>query len=184
MTIDGFGISLIAVYAPTEVDESENSDNFYETLQSTIESICKKDVIIVAGDFNARVGQPTSRSSLHGKHNNPDVRNNNGRRLVDFATITTWQSPTLCSLIRTYISIHGTILVRKMVDMSLTTYSSMLNTDPASWIAKCSEKLFIFLITSLLLQNSNSSNHYVISNIFATIVTNNTLKIPENLMKA
>ena len=81
--IGGFGISLIAAYAPTEVDESENSEKFYETLQSTIESLCKKDVIIVAGDFNARVGQPTSRSSLHGKHN-PDVRNNNGRRLVDF----------------------------------------------------------------------------------------------------
>ena len=81
--IGGFGISLIAEYAPTEVDESENSEKFYETLQSTIESIFKKDVIIVAGDFNARVGQPTSRSSLHGKHN-PAVRNNNGRRLVDF----------------------------------------------------------------------------------------------------
>ena len=180
--IGGLGISLIAVYAPTEVDESENSENFYETLQSTIESICKKDVIIVAGDFNARVGQPTSRSSLHGKHN-PDVRNNNGRRLVDFATITTWQSPRLCSLIRRYISIHGTILVRKMVDMFLTTYSSMLNTDPACWTPKCSEKLFIFLITSLLLQNANSSNHYVISNVFATIVTSNTLKIPENSTK-
>ena len=84
--IGGFGISLIAVsaaYAPPEVDESENSDNFYGTLQSTIESICEKDVIIVAGDFNARVGQSTSRSSLHGKHN-PHVRNNNGRKLVDF----------------------------------------------------------------------------------------------------
>ena len=81
--IGGFGISLIAVYAPTEVDESENSEKFYETLESTIESICKKDVIIVADDFNARVGQPTSRSSLNRKHN-PDVRNNNGRRLVDF----------------------------------------------------------------------------------------------------
>ena len=84
--IGGFGISLIAAsaaYAPPEVDESENSDKFYETLQSTIESIFKMDVIIVAGDFNARVGQPTSRSSLHGKHN-PDVRNNNGRRLVGF----------------------------------------------------------------------------------------------------
>ena len=74
--IGGFGISLIAVsaaYAPTEVDESENSDKFYETLQSTIESICEKDVIILAGDFNARVGQPTSWSSLHGKHN-PGVK--------------------------------------------------------------------------------------------------------------
>ena len=97
--IGGFGISLIAAYAPTEVDESENSDNFYETLQSTIESICEKDVIIVAGDFNARVGQSTSRSSLHGKHN-PGVRNNNGRDWWIFATITTWQSPTLCSLIK------------------------------------------------------------------------------------
>ena len=55
--IGGFGISLITVYAPTEVDDLENSDKFYETLQSTIENICKKDVTIVAGDFNARVGQ-------------------------------------------------------------------------------------------------------------------------------
>ena len=84
--IGGFGISFIAAYAPTEVDESENSDNFYETLQSTIESICKKDVIIVAGDFNARVGQPTSRSSLHGKHN-PDVRNEKRQKTGGFLQV-------------------------------------------------------------------------------------------------
>ena len=75
------GITMLAVYAPTEVDEAETCDQFYEILQENIDQVNKKHMIL--GDFNARVGQPSFQSSLHGKHNS-DVDNNNGRRLVDF----------------------------------------------------------------------------------------------------
>ena len=40
-------------------------------------------MLLVLGDFNARVGPSPYPSSLHGSHN-PDTRNNNGERLVDF----------------------------------------------------------------------------------------------------
>ena len=46
-------LSLIAVYASTNDDQSE-SDQFYQGLQTTI---LKCDMLLVAGDFNARVGR-------------------------------------------------------------------------------------------------------------------------------
>ena len=76
-------INFIAVYAPTEVDDEEESENFYETLQDQLARINKKKHVIVLGDFNARVGPLENSSRLHG-HHNPDKRNVNGTRLVDF----------------------------------------------------------------------------------------------------
>ena len=46
-------INFIAVYAPTEVDDKEESENFYETLQDQLARINKKEHVIVLGDFNA-----------------------------------------------------------------------------------------------------------------------------------
>ena len=66
-----------------EVDDEEESENFYETLQDQLARINKKEHVIVLGDFNARVGPLENPSRLHGRHN-PDKRNVNGSRLVDF----------------------------------------------------------------------------------------------------
>ena len=47
--------TVIAVYAPTEVDEESESENFYEVLQDQIDKVNKKHFLIVLADFNARV---------------------------------------------------------------------------------------------------------------------------------
>ena len=49
-------LTVIAVYAPTSVDEEVESEKFYELLQDQIDEVSKKDFLIVLGDFNARVG--------------------------------------------------------------------------------------------------------------------------------
>ena len=69
-------INFIAVYAPTEVDDEEEYENFYGTLQDQLARINKKEHVIVLGDFNARVGPLENPSRLHGRHN-PDKRNVN-----------------------------------------------------------------------------------------------------------
>ena len=47
---------LFSVYAPM--------DMFYDDLCCTINSVCEEDILIVLGDFNARVGTATSEISV------------------------------------------------------------------------------------------------------------------------
>ena len=49
-------IAIVQGYAPTNDAEPEEKVEFYDTLQSTIEKIPKKDLIIIMGDFNAKTG--------------------------------------------------------------------------------------------------------------------------------
>ena len=76
-------LSIISVYAPTEVSDPSTSNEFYFQLQHTIKEVNHKDMLLFLGDFNARVGLAIKPTRLHGAHN-PDKWNNNGERLLDF----------------------------------------------------------------------------------------------------
>jgi len=47
-------VTSLAVYAPEE-GKTEQTEEFFETLQDQIDKISKNDYIVVAGDYNARV---------------------------------------------------------------------------------------------------------------------------------
>jgi len=49
-------MSVIQVYAPTAESEEIIHDLFYETLQETLNNISKGDMVLVMGDFNAKIG--------------------------------------------------------------------------------------------------------------------------------
>ena len=49
-------ITVIQVYAPTSVADEKDIRLFYDQLQATIADVSSKDVLLVIGDFNARVG--------------------------------------------------------------------------------------------------------------------------------
>ena len=50
--------TIIQVYAPTSKKEAdEDTEKFYEDLQSVLATLKDKDPIIIMGDFNAKVGQ-------------------------------------------------------------------------------------------------------------------------------
>ena len=51
-----FNITVIQVYAPTGNAEEAEVERFYEGLQDLLELICKKDVLFIIGDWNAKVG--------------------------------------------------------------------------------------------------------------------------------
>ncbi|CAF4980960.1 unnamed protein product, partial [Rotaria magnacalcarata] len=83
-------IAVIAVYVPVNSSNGlkadiDACDEFYKALQSTIGNTNKGDIILIMGDFNARVGveQASSAQSVVGKHA-VDKQNQNGRQLVDF----------------------------------------------------------------------------------------------------
>ena len=51
-----FNITVIQVYAPTSHGEEAEVEQFYEDLQDLLELTHKKDVLIILGDWNAKVG--------------------------------------------------------------------------------------------------------------------------------
>ena len=49
-------LTIIACYAPTEEAEEEEKDEFYEQLEEEIRTTPRHGVLMVIGDFKARIG--------------------------------------------------------------------------------------------------------------------------------
>ena len=78
-------VSIISTYAPTRDAADTTKDDFYGELQQLSSSVAARDYLIVAGDFNARVGpsDQTTRQVL-GKFGQGH-RCENGQRLLNYA---------------------------------------------------------------------------------------------------
>ena len=106
-------LSIINVYAPTtEVANNDRNTiaNFYRDLTIYYDKYSSDDnIVIIAGDFNAKVGKRQDLESCIGQHGK-GIRNNNGNDLIDFLTeknlfitnthyrhppkhVTTWHGP-------------------------------------------------------------------------------------------
>ena len=82
-----FKVSVIHVYAPTSSSSVEDIEAFYNDVEETIAKTDKKDVIILTGDWNAKIGNDnTDWESVMGKYGYGD-RNERGERLLEFATV-------------------------------------------------------------------------------------------------
>ena len=77
-------LTIIQVYAPDSSRDDEESENFYLQLQSLVDSVPKKDIIFVIGDFNAIVGNNhTGHEDVMGKFGHGKM-NRRGERLIEF----------------------------------------------------------------------------------------------------
>uniref|UniRef100_A0A670K960 Endonuclease/exonuclease/phosphatase domain-containing protein n=1 Tax=Podarcis muralis TaxID=64176 RepID=A0A670K960_PODMU len=77
-----FNITVIQVYAPTTGAEEAEIEQFYEDLQDLIEVTPKKDVLLIIGDWNAKVGKQEIKGTT-GKFGLGD-QNEAGQRLIEF----------------------------------------------------------------------------------------------------
>uniref|UniRef100_A0A8D2LL16 Endonuclease/exonuclease/phosphatase domain-containing protein n=1 Tax=Varanus komodoensis TaxID=61221 RepID=A0A8D2LL16_VARKO len=77
-----FNITIVQVYAPTTDAEEAEADRFYEGLQHFLELTPKNDVLIIMGDWNAKVGSQKI-TGITGKFG-LGVQNEAGHRLVEF----------------------------------------------------------------------------------------------------
>ncbi|KAI8434265.1 hypothetical protein MSG28_012359 [Choristoneura fumiferana] len=83
LNIDGFQISFIQVYAPTEAAHDDEIEHFYNTIDKALSLSGEK--VVVMGDFNAKIGQPTSEDSPFMNIFGYGERNSRGERLIQFA---------------------------------------------------------------------------------------------------
>ena len=79
-------ITLVSVYAPTNMATPEVKDKFYESLCASFQKLPPNDQVILLGDLNARVGSDYEAwPSCLGKFNVGKV-NENGQRLLEFCS--------------------------------------------------------------------------------------------------
>ena len=77
-----FNITVIRVYVPTSNAEEADVEQFYEDLQDLLELTHKRDVFIIIGDWNAKVGSQET-SGVTGKFGF-HVQNEAGQRKTEF----------------------------------------------------------------------------------------------------
>ena len=84
-------LTVLSIYAPTNPSNSTSeaaipSEAFYDQLQSTLSSVPSSDMLVIMGDFNARVGSDCSSwSSFTGPHGIGE-HNENDEGLLDICT--------------------------------------------------------------------------------------------------
>nr|XP_027222206.1 craniofacial development protein 2-like [Penaeus vannamei] len=75
-------ISIIQCYAPTS-QATEELESFYDSLRETLDNIPNRDVRVIMGDLNAKVGKLDIRHNAHGKFGQ-GKQNERGEKLIEF----------------------------------------------------------------------------------------------------
>ena len=77
--------TVVQVYAPTNEADEETEDSFYDMLQRVADKIPRHDMIMMMGDWNAKIGaKQEGENGVVGRHGFGDERSENGVRFVSF----------------------------------------------------------------------------------------------------
>ena len=100
-------MNVILAYAPTNTNTEETKDEFYEQLEAILNETKDKDVNILIGDFNAKVGNDNEGyENCMGKHG-LGIMNENGELLQIHVPYTTLLLEEQCFHTRRYIRVLG-----------------------------------------------------------------------------
>ena len=82
-----FSTTIVQAYAPTSDYDDNKIEEFYDQLQNVIDQTPKKDILVVQGDWNAKVGKDACGNwqGFCGPFSTDDT-NERGLRLLEFAT--------------------------------------------------------------------------------------------------
>ena len=83
--------TIVQIYAPTSSSTDDDIDAFYSDLEDFMKKIPKKDIVIVQGDWNAKIGTDayTIWKGTVGKFGT-GVTNERGERLLDLLRGIIW----------------------------------------------------------------------------------------------
>ena len=88
---DSVSTTVIGCYAPTEVASRDEKELFYKNLQIVLKDVPRRDLVILMGDFNARVaGERNVWKGVIGRFGFNDHQageNDNGERLLEFCAV-------------------------------------------------------------------------------------------------
>ena len=77
-------VTIVMAYSPTNNAEEEEKEQFYTQLQAVVDKIPRRDMLILMGDMNSKVGTDnTDREREMGQYGLGEM-NNNGELLADF----------------------------------------------------------------------------------------------------
>lgn len=78
-------IRIIQIYAPTEESEDEITDEFYDRMQEEIDATPLHDILLVIGDYNAKVDSNRDGfENVIGPYASSSNTNENGERMRSF----------------------------------------------------------------------------------------------------
>ena len=103
-------VLIVQFYAPTNDSVAEKKSEFYERLQAVVDQNTNEDLLIMIGDFNAKIGNDNIGKELGmGKEGLGEI-NKNGELpgyLPTFVTSTAWLSGEVYSYTRGFTTPHG-----------------------------------------------------------------------------
>ena len=77
---------IVSVYAPTHRASQVDKGKFYADLQSVVDGVSAEDVLLVVGDFNARVGSGDEWDGVCGRHG-VGLMNTSGEALLAWCSL-------------------------------------------------------------------------------------------------
>ena len=78
-------VTVVQCNAPTAEKPDNELKKFYREVKAVLAKILKRNMLIITGDFNARVGQDAEEKKVLGKYGHGS-RNDRGQTLVDFCS--------------------------------------------------------------------------------------------------
>lgn len=82
-TKEDISMNVIKCYSPTNNHEEETKDEFYDRLQNLLDKYSEKDMILLMGDKDAKIGEDNiGYEEVMGRHGLGEM-NNNGEKLLD-----------------------------------------------------------------------------------------------------
>jgi hypothetical protein len=100
-------IIVLNVHAQTEDKIDDMKDRFYEEVEHICNKFPKYHMKLLLGDFNAKVGRDDIFKPTIGNESLCEMSNDNGVRVVNFATSKNLIVKTMMFPHRTFINLHG-----------------------------------------------------------------------------
>ena len=144
-----FNIMMIQAYAPTSNAEEAEVEQFYEDLQELLELTHTKDVLVIIGDWNAKVGSQET-PGVTGKFG-LGMWNEAGQRLIEFC------QENLLVIVNTLFQQHKRRLYRWTSQMVNTEIRLIIFFAALYSQQKQDQEQTVAQIMSSLLQNSGSN---------------------------
>ncbi|KAK2155905.1 hypothetical protein NP493_2029g00005 [Ridgeia piscesae] len=100
-------LNIIQCYVPTNDKDEETKEDFYNKLQTLRDKLKEKDMTILIGDFNTKIGSDNSGYEEVMGRQGLGKMNENGEMLLTFVHLTTRSSDAACSRIAGFIGNLG-----------------------------------------------------------------------------